>query len=104
MSRDADIRHLQELAVNISHIPDRKKRNAAGLWLEGEIDRVDKKYKIIDSPFVPDQAKVEFKAVIQILFDFILYDALEDDDWAMTLPSIQEAGIDPGDIVRESNR
>lgn len=75
---------LQHKAVVVAAIPDRELRHMGGLQLNYECKRLDDQYKIIGG--LSYQAEVSLKAVIKIVIDYIMYDALEDDILAQTLP------------------
>jgi len=100
MSRDREIRRLSDAAIKIAGLGDRKARHQAGFWLDNELTAVDREYQILDSPFTPDAVKTDFMAVVKILLDFILFDCLEDDDWATTMKA--EADLDQ--VIQEALR
>ena len=86
------IRDLQKKAVIFAQIPDRKIRHQAGYALDYDLKILDGRYQILGG--LDSQSEVEFKAIITILIEYILYDALEDEDWALTLPDHYDGDIE----------
>lgn len=91
-----EINSLQEKLRTIVKMTDRDARARAGKYLENEARRIDEEYRILDG--LDDEAAVELRAVVQVIFDYILFDDLEDKDWQGALPTHFE-----GDINRVMN-
>lgn len=91
MSKHDELRSLEQKAVAIAAITDRKKRQRGGMYLENECRKLDDQYRIIGG--LDRNAEIRLRAVLQIVFDYILYDALEDEDWAMAMPDRFEGDV-----------
>lgn len=87
-----ELEALERKAILISKIPDRKLRHKGGLMLENNCRRLDEQYRVIGG--LNPQAEVSLRAVIQIIFDYILYDMLEDEDWQTVMPESYEGDIE----------
>ena len=92
MSLHDDLKHLQDAAVVIAAQTDRKLRHKGGMWLDSECRKFEETYRPFDGIVLP-QVEVDFRAVIKILVDYILYDALEDMDWAAAMPDHFEGDL-----------
>lgn len=79
MSVISEIRTLQVRSVAIAAVRDVNKRHHAGMRLELECRAFEDKHKIIGG--LDAQIEVEFRAVLTILFDHVLFDTFEDHDF-----------------------
>ncbi len=91
MSKMDEIYALQEKMKTIVKMEDRDERARAGKWLENECRNLDDRYKILDG--LDDVAIVELRAIVQIIFDYILFDDLQDKDWQGALPTHYDGDI-----------
>lgn len=98
------ISDLQEKLKTIIGIDDRKQRLAAGLWLENECRKVDDEFNILGS--LDEHAIIEFNAVLQALFGYVLYDALENEELIDFLPTSYEGDKDKliRDLIDENRK
>jgi hypothetical protein len=95
-----DIRALQIATSQICRIEDKPQRHKAGMWLNEQCVNLDKKHGILGgvSTAERDANEVEFKAVVMLLLDHILVDALEDEDFSDMMTNTMET--DPGKILK----
>lgn len=84
MDMIGELQDLQRKVMLFTTEANREKRWQAGLWAEHQCKDLDSRYRILDGP--NEEAKVELSAIIKIIFDYLLYDKLEDEDWIITLP------------------
>lgn len=98
MSKWTEIESLRQKLVNIVKMEDRETRAIAGKYLERECRNLDEEYNILDSSFDDDSA-VELRAIVQVIFDYILFDDLEDKDWQGALPTHFDGDVD--DIMKQ---
>ena len=91
MSKHDELELLEQKAIVIMSITDRKKRQQGGMWLEHQCRNLDEQYRILNG--LDTQAEVKLRAVLKIIFDYILYDALEDEDWQATMPESFDGDI-----------
>jgi len=83
---------LEHKAIVIAAIPDRRLRHKGGMQLNYECEILDQKYHILGG--LNRQAEVSLMAVLKIVLDYILYDALEDDLLAETLPDKYDGNLE----------
>ncbi len=90
---DDELASLETIALAGAKIADRKKRIFMGMQLDYNLRALDTEYKILDSTSLYNDRAVALRAVIQITHDFLLYDALEDEDWQQALPDHYEGDV-----------
>jgi hypothetical protein len=87
-----ELHDLQKKAMLFTLEPDREKRWKAGFWAEHQCNQLDNRYRILNG--FNEEAKVELSALIKIIFDYLLYDNLEDPDWIMAMPDHYDGDIE----------
>lgn len=95
-----ELHDLQKKAVLFATETDRAKRWRCGFWVEHEAHQLDRKYNILDG--LNQEAKVELSAILKVVFDFLLYDKLEDEDWILALPDHYHGSV--SDVVTETRK
>ncbi len=90
---DDDLLGLEQMALAGAKITDRKQRIGMGLGIDYNLRALDDEYRILNSVSLYNDRAVKLRAVIQIVHDFMLYDALEDEDWREALPDHFEGDI-----------
>lgn len=85
MSKRDELESLQKAVVTVAAIENREERHRAGRFLESEARRIDDQYRIIGG--IDPDAEVDLRAVIKIIFDFVLHDCIEeaDEDWGVVM-------------------
>lgn len=83
MDKATEIRSLQARAVAIASVKDIDKRHYGGMKLEYDCRTFEDRHKIIGG--LDSKMEVEFRAVLAILFDHILFDKLEDPDFTAVM-------------------
>ena len=83
----------EQAALRGAKISDRKKRIALGLKIDYNLRALDDEYRILDQVSVYHDRAMKLRTIIQIVHDFMLYDALEDEDWQGALPDHYEGDI-----------
>ena len=85
MGKREELESLQTAAVTVAAIENREKRHKGGRFLESEARRIDDEYRIIGG--LDPKAEVELRAVIKIIFDYVLHDCIEeaDEDWGVVM-------------------
>ena len=86
MSKWTEIESLRNKLTAVVKMEDRDKRALAGKYLERECRNLDDEYNILASPF-DDKAAIELRAIVQVIFDYVLFDDLEDKDWQGAFPT-----------------
>lgn len=91
MSKRDELESLKKAVLTVAAIEDRDKRHKAGRFLESEARRVDDEYRIVGG--IDREAEIDLRAVIKIIFDFVLHDWIEDadDDWGVVM-GVDERG------------
>jgi len=91
MGKHSELESLQQKAVAIAAIEDRTKRHKGGQMLHAECKSLDDEYRILGSLDV--EAEIALRAVLKILFEYILHDAIEEaeEDWGYAM-GIDERG------------
>ena len=91
MGKHADLESLQVKAVTIAAIEDRTTRHKGGQMVAAECKSLDDEYRILGG--LDEDAEISLRAVLKILFDFILHDAIEEpeEDWGVAM-GIDERG------------
>lgn len=84
MDLNEELRILERKAIVVVTIPNRRLRHKGGMQINYECEVLDQKYRILGGVNRP--AEISLKAVLKIVLDYILFDALEDDLLAETLP------------------
>lgn len=74
---------LQQKAVVIAALEDRDKRHKGGLWLNDQCVRLDDEYRILGG--LDREAEISLRAVLTIIFDFILHDCIEEPEEDMSV-------------------
>lgn len=83
---DDEIALHEQAALMGAKISDRKERIALGLRIDYNLRALDDEYRILDQVSIYHDRAVKLRAVIQIVHEFLLYDALEDEDWQEAMP------------------
>jgi hypothetical protein len=85
MGKRDELESLQRAVVTVAAIEDRGERHKAGRFLESEARRIDDEYRIVGG--IDPDAEVDLRAVIKIIFDYVLHDCIEDadDDWGVVM-------------------
>ena len=83
-----ELKKLQDAAVAIAAQEDVTIRHKGGMWLEYQCRQFEEQFRPLDDLSIEREVKIEFMAVLKILFDAILVDALEDMDWSTTVPTM----------------
>jgi len=85
MGKRDELESLQQKAVTIAAIEDRTLRHKGGQMLNAEAIALDDQYRITGG--IDAEAEIELRAVLKILFEFILHDAIEeeDEDWGVAM-------------------
>jgi len=86
-----ELHDLQQKALLFATETDRDKRHAGGRWLERECYHLDNRYRIMDG--FNEEAKIELSAIVTIIFEYMLYDCLEDPDWAEAMPTSYDGDL-----------
>ncbi len=92
MSKWTEIESLRQKLVTIVKMEDRDKRALAGKQLEYECRSLDEQYNVLSNP-LDDESAIELRAIVQVIFDYVLFDDLEDKDWQGALPTHYEGNI-----------
>ena len=87
-----ELQDLQKKAMLFTTITDRERRWNGGFVVEHQARQLEEQYRITDGN--NEEAKVELAAVLTLVFDFLLYDKLEDSDWIEALPDHYDGDID----------
>lgn len=81
----AELQDLQQKAILFATMDDREKRWSGGRWVERQCKDLDNRHRILGG--FDDKLEVELRAIITIVFDYCLYDCLEDQDWIAAMPN-----------------
>jgi hypothetical protein len=87
-----ELHDLEQKAIVISRLPNRDMRHKGGYMLESECRHLDSRYRVLGG--LDSQAEISLRAVLQMIFDYILYDALDDEDWTVAMPSHYDGDIE----------
>lgn len=87
-----ELQDLQRKVMLFTTVTDRQKRWRAGMWAESQARQLDRRYRILDG--FNETARVELSAIVKMIFDFLLYDKLEDEDWIEALPDHYDGDIE----------
>jgi hypothetical protein len=87
-----ELQDLQKKAMLFATETNRETRWKAGFWVEYQARQLDDRHRITDG--FNEEAKVELGAIITIVFDFLLYDKLEDSEWIESLPDHYDGDLD----------
>lgn len=98
MSKTDELESLQQAVLTAAAIEDRDERHKAGLFIEAGAQRIDDQYRILGG--VDVETEVELRAVLKILFDYVLHDCIEDadDDWGVAM-GVDERGDE--DLIQQ---
>lgn len=78
MSKHDELESLQKQALTIAALEDRHSRHEGGYRLEAQCRSLDDQYRIING--LDTEAEISLRAVLKIVFEYILHDAIEDPD------------------------
>lgn len=96
MDVKAELHDLQQKALLFATLEDRETRWNGGRWVERQCNDLDNRFNILRG--FNEELKVELGAIITIVFDYCLYDCLEDEDWLQAMPTRFDGDIN--DVMR----
>lgn len=84
MSKYDELYDLQQKAIVVSAIPDYELRHKGGKHIEHLCRNLDYEYWILGGLDV--EAEIRLRTILKIVFEYILHDAIEDEDWIPAMP------------------
>ena len=88
-----EVEDLLNKAMYFTAVTDRETRWNGALWIEAQLKAIDDEHGITRRA-EDDPVRIDLMATLRLVFDFCLYDKLEDSDWIETLPESYDGDID----------